>query len=72
MVENGWKLSINLSYIVKTMISNMETMFVTLLFFFFIIFLFLGSFRDPALAFHFHFRRTIEKIEREIFLSRKE
>lgn len=70
MVENGWKLSINLSYIVKTMISNMETTFVTLLFFFFIIFLFLGSFRDTALA--FHFRRAIEKIEREIFLSRKE
>lgn len=70
MVENGWKLSINLSYIVITMISNMETKFVTLLFFFFIIFLFLGSFRDTALA--FHFRRAIEKIEREIFLSRKE
>lgn len=70
MVENGWKLSINLSYIVITMISNMETTFVTLLFFF-IIFLFLGSFRDTALA-RFHFRRAIEKIEREIFLSRKE
>lgn len=37
--------------------------------FFFIIFL--GSFRDTALA-RFHFRRAIEKIEREIFLSRKE
>lgn len=41
-----------------------------IVFLFFIIFLFLGSFRDTALA--FHFRRTIEKIEREIFLSRKE
>lgn len=40
MVENGWKLSINLSYIVITVISNMETKFVTLLFFFHHIFIF--------------------------------
>lgn len=71
MVENGWKLSINLSYIVKTMISNMETTFVTLLFFFFIIFLFLGSFRDTALARFSFSKNDRENRKRDIFISER-